>query len=82
MLRSTKPELRIVVDAGPGNFGRKLRNADRSGALTALILGDNEISTNRVGIKYLRESVDQLSVPQTDFLADPDKYLAAPVVRS
>ena len=81
-LRSTKPKLRIVVDAGPGNFGRKLKNADRSGALTALILGDNEISGNKVGIKYLRESLEQLSVPQTDFLADPDKYLAAPVIKS
>ena len=81
-LRSSEPGLRIMVDAGPGNFGRKLKNADRSGAPTALILGENEISGNCVGIKYLRDSTDQLSVAQTDLLTNPEKYLTSPLVKS
>ena len=81
-LRSREPGLRITVDAGPGNFGRKLKNADRSGAYTALILGDSEILDNCIGIKQLRDSTEQLSVAQTELLTHPGKYLTSPVVKS
>ena len=81
-LRSICPALRIMVDAGPGNFTRKLKNADRSGALMAIIIGENEISTDSVGIKHLRESGDQKIVTRSNLLADPTKYLDSPVVKS
>ena len=81
-LRSGNPGLRIMVDAGPGNFGRKLKNADRSGASTALILGENEISENCVSVKHLRDSTGQLSVAQADLLTNPEKYLTSPMVKS
>ena len=81
-LRNANPKLRIMVDAGPGNFTRKLKNADRSGASTALILGDNEVSENSIGIKYLRESTDQEYVDQEIFLQNSGKYIISPPVKS
>ena len=81
-LRNTQPHLHIVVDAGPGNFARKLKSADRSGATTALILGEREVSDNSVGIKYLRESTDQRSIAKADLLNDPERYLTPLMVKS
>ena len=80
-LRSAHPSLRIVVDTGPGNFRRKLKNADRSGASTALILGETEVSDDSVSIKYLRESADQQSIARAELLNCPGRYLASPGVK-
>ena len=76
-LRGTNPMLRIVVDAGPGSFTRKLKSADRSGAYTALVLGDNEVSENTIGIKYLRESTTQQYVDQEIFVKNAEQYIVS-----
>lgn len=81
-LRNANPRLRIVVDAGPGSFGRKLKNADRSGASTALILGNDEVTENTISIKFLRETIEQRCVTQEEFLRNSEKYLAAHMLKS
>ena len=63
-LRDGLESLSLSVDAAGGSFKTKLRRADRSGARYALILGDEEVREARVGVKALRESADQISMPQ------------------
>lgn len=58
-LRDAVPNLRLVVDCTGGNFKNQFKRADKSGAQFALILGEEEIQTNVVGVKYLREEKPQ-----------------------
>jgi len=55
-LRNRLMHLHLQVDAGPGSFKAKLKRADRSGALYALILGENELNDQVVQLKNLRAS--------------------------
>ena len=61
-LRDAVPELRLVVDAGPGSFKAKLKRADRCGARIALLLGEEEARVGRVAVKDLRAREPQSTV--------------------
>jgi len=62
-LRDELPALRFEMNLGDGSFKAQLKRADRSGAAYALILGETEVRDNRAGLKPLRSSEDQVSVP-------------------
>jgi len=65
-LRDACPSRTAVVHVGGGGFGSQMKKADRSGASIAVILGDDELSEGRAGVKFLRREGDgasQLSVP-------------------
>jgi histidyl-tRNA synthetase len=69
--------LRLESHCGGGSLKSQFKKADKSGARLALILGDEEISSNSVGVKFLREEGEQRLLSQdevTQFLAD---YLAS-----
>jgi len=68
-LRDALPGLRLLVDAGPGNFKRKMRSADRSEAELALILGEDEIREQKVSCKDMRGDGGQQAVARSS-LAD------------
>jgi histidyl-tRNA synthetase len=53
-LRTALPSLRLAVNAGGGSFKSQFKKADKSGALFALILGENELAERQVGLKPLR----------------------------
>ena len=53
-LRDATP-LRVLQHIGGGGLGSQLRQADRSGARWAVIVGDDEVAQNRVSLKWLRE---------------------------
>ena len=57
-IRDATP-LRVLQHAGPGGLGSQLRQADRSGARWAVIVGDDEVAQNCVSLKWLREEKDQ-----------------------
>jgi histidyl-tRNA synthetase len=61
-LRDALPGLRLLVDAGPGNFKRKMKSADRSQADFALILGEDEMREQRVSVKNMRGDGGQITV--------------------
>jgi histidyl-tRNA synthetase len=61
-LRQSRPGLQLEMNCGGGSFKTQMKRADRSGAKLALILGDNEVAEQTIGIKILREAGDQLSV--------------------
>ena len=50
-LRDEIPDLRLAVNAGAGSFKSQLKKADKSGALIALILGEDELAGQVVGVK-------------------------------
>ena len=58
-LRARAPGIRLTMDCSGGSFRSQLRRADRSGALLALILGDDELADNSLSIKPLREDSPQ-----------------------
>jgi histidyl-tRNA synthetase len=62
-LRDEAPGLSIEVNLGGGSFKSQFKRADKSGAKVALILGDEELASKRVGIKPLRQEADQQTVP-------------------
>jgi len=68
-LRHALPELKLQVNCGGGGFKAQFKRADRSGARLALILGEDELASNSVSIKWLREAHDQETVGQEQ-LAD------------
>ncbi len=68
-LRDACPPLRLHMDCGGGNLKAQLKRADKSGAAIALILGDEEMQTGHIGIKFLREQGPQRICKQADLLA-------------
>ena len=55
----SETSLRIRQHMGGGKVGVQMRQADRSGARWAVIVGDDEVSENRVALKWLREETEQ-----------------------
>jgi len=65
-LRDALPGVCLLVDAGPGNFKRKMKSADRSEAAFALIVGEDEVRDQRIGLKNLRGDGGQESVARSE----------------
>ncbi len=68
LARATAERLRdagltVVVNAGGGSIKAQMRRADASGARWALIVGDDEVSANRIALKPLRVAGEQVSLP-------------------
>ncbi|MCL7462477.1 histidine--tRNA ligase [Pseudomonas sp. NW5] len=61
-LRDALPGLRLVVNAGAGSFKSQLKKADKSGALFALVLGEDELNQQVVGVKPLRGDAPQQTI--------------------
>jgi histidyl-tRNA synthetase len=61
-LRDQLPALRLQVNAGAGSFKSQLKKADKSGALYALVMGEDELAQQVVGCKPLRGQGEQQSI--------------------
>ena len=61
-LRDRLPGLRLAVNAGGGSFKSQFKKADKSGALFALILGDDELAKQEIGLKPLRGQGEQQNI--------------------
>lgn len=69
-LRDAMPELQMLVNGGGGSFKSQFKRADKSGAVLALILGEEEIAAQRVGVKWLRDNGrEQLTVDIAELAA-------------
>lgn len=58
-MRSQLPEIRILTHCGGGSFKSQFKKADKSGAMLAVILGEDELENNQLTIKYLRSNEPQ-----------------------
>ena len=65
-LRSDCPNIRLECHCGGGSFKSQIKRADKSGARIALILGEDEVASGTVGVKYLREDRHQKTVAQSE----------------
>ncbi len=61
-LRAGNPDLRLMVNLNGGSFKAQFKRADRSGALLALVLGEDEIRNGQVAVKFLRSDDQQLNM--------------------
>ncbi len=68
-LRNALPGLRLQVNCGGGSFKSQFKKADRSGARVALILGEDELQQQKVGVKWLREQREQISLAHDELAA-------------
>ncbi len=68
VLRDKIPELRILLHCGGGSLKNQFKKADKSGARLALILGEQELQSNAVAVKFLREESPQALVKQADLI--------------
>ncbi|MCH7881648.1 MAG: HDOD domain-containing protein, partial [Proteobacteria bacterium] len=73
--RDQLPQLSMVVHAGGGSFKSQMRKADKSGAKLALILGESEMESGSVGIKFLREESPQIEIAQADLSGKLAEFL-------
>lgn len=72
-LRDNVAGLQVELNLDGGSFKSQLKRADKSGADIALILGEEELASNEVGVKPLRSNEDQMSVSRQElatFLAE------------
>ncbi len=65
-VRTQLPNARVLAHCGGGKFKKQMKKADDSGASFALILGEDEIANNTVGVKFLREEAEQITLPQSE----------------
>ncbi len=63
-LRSSLPELRLLMHCGGGSVKSQFKKADKSEAQIALIIGEDEAAAEQVTIKYLRETKPQQTLAQ------------------
>jgi histidyl-tRNA synthetase len=52
-LRDAIPNLKLITHCGGGSFKNQFKRADRSGARWTLILGDDELSQQVIGVKTM-----------------------------
>ena len=61
--------LSVLAHCGDGSIKSQLKQADKSGAKLALILGEDEVGSGKIIIKPLREKKSQYSVDQKDIFS-------------
>lgn len=74
-LRNAMPDLRLKVHCGGGSFKSQFKQADKSGARLALILGESEVADGTIGIKFLREEQEQKTMAVGELVSFLKKYL-------
>jgi len=75
MLRGACPNLRLQNHCGGGSLKSQMKKADKSGAVLALILGEDEVAAGEVAIKFLREDKPQQTLATTDLATLLNKIL-------
>jgi len=74
-LRNAYPELSIQMNLNGGNFKQQFKRADKAGSDIALILGDNEIKEQTIGVKPMRTEVPQKTVDRKELLSIIGQFL-------
>jgi histidyl-tRNA synthetase len=74
-LRDALPHRRFEFNLGGGNFKAQFRRADKSGALLALIYGDDEFGRGVVAMKPLRDETGQTECPRPDLAQRVEEVL-------
>lgn len=68
-LRDALPKLRLQMNCGGGSFKSQFKRADKSAALVALILGDDEARDQTLSVKSLRNEEGQKTLTESEMIA-------------
>ena len=68
-LRDKIAGIRVDLNLGGGSFKSQMKRADKSGAQYALLLGEQELADQCVGLKPLRSNDEQSNVALNDLAA-------------
>ncbi len=68
-LRDNIAGIRVELNLGGGSFKSQMKRADKSGAEYALILGEQELADDCIGIKPMRSTDEQISVALDELAA-------------
>lgn len=74
LLRDQIPGFSVLLHCGGGSIKNQIKKADKSGAKFACILGENELQSNVVTVKSLREKAEQVTVNWNEL----SNYLKSP----
>jgi histidyl-tRNA synthetase len=74
-LRDIYQNFSIEMNLGGGSFKQQFKRADKAGADIALIIGEDEIADNTVGIKSMQSGDQQESVKRKDLLDKINQFL-------
>ncbi len=74
-LRSDLPHIRLQTNCGGGGIKTQFKRADKSGAIFALIIGEDELRHRAVGLKSLRIQAKQETISWDDLTAIMSKKL-------
>jgi len=74
-LRDALPHRRFEFNLGGGNFKAQFRRADKSGAVLALICGDDEMNRGVVAVKPLRQETGQTECTRGELVARVEELL-------
>jgi histidyl-tRNA synthetase len=74
-LRDALPHRRFEFNLGGGNFKAQFRRADKSGAVLALIYGDDEMQRGVVAMKPLRQETGQSECAHGELAARVEELL-------
>lgn len=69
-LRDAVSGLRLHFHCGGGSIKNQIKKADKSGARYALIVGEQEMSSNSISVKFLREDKPQVSLSQSELITE------------
>jgi histidyl-tRNA synthetase len=61
-VRDEFPAISIKAHVGGGSFKSQMKKADKSGAQYALLMGEDEVTANKVTVKPLRSGGDQVQL--------------------
>lgn len=75
-LRTQLPGRRIATHVGGGSLKSQFKRADKSGAEVAVILDATSLDQQRVGLKFLRQSGEQLDCPLSTVAEHLTTYFA------
>jgi histidyl-tRNA synthetase len=65
-LRSKVKNLRLLLHCGGGSIKSQFHKPHKSGALYAIIIGEHEMKTHSVSLKFLRENLPQQTLYQDE----------------
>ncbi len=68
-LRDRVPGLRLLTHCGGGGLKSQFKKADRSGAICALVVGEDELASGRIGVKALRRESAQQNLSEDELVA-------------
>lgn len=75
-LRTQLPTSSVVTNCGGGSIKSQMKRADKSQARLAFILGEDELKTQNITVKFMREKREQETISQDDLVAFLENYLS------